>query len=249
MRTLSFLLITFLSASLAFGYTVILKSGKRVEGTRIGEDQTTIQLKDPSGMVLSFRKSTLDLEAMSAANVDSTGPSYSQLRSEPALLVKTVAIQKKAPQKNLVEIARENRANRSGRARSLSLSDLANTPELSIVGSEDPAPSPETPERTGDLSEEGHSWRLTAAALKKEMANLREKKIAAEVACQHARERRSNKRSRSHPQVIDLLPLLEDPAECKRVSEAERRLTEAQTRWDDFEERARRAEVPWQWLE
>src|SRR5207244_10726906 len=61
----SFLLIV---SNLALGFTVVLKSGKKIEGAWLDEDRDTIRLKDEKGTILVFRKSTLDFEAMRAAS-------------------------------------------------------------------------------------------------------------------------------------------------------------------------------------
>jgi hypothetical protein len=59
------ILCVLLTGTTAFSFTVILKSGKKVEGTWIAEDQSTIRVKDQKGIIISFRKDTLDLAAMS----------------------------------------------------------------------------------------------------------------------------------------------------------------------------------------
>ncbi len=47
-------------------FTVILKSGKHIEGTYVGENASTILIKNKEGIVLTFKKSTLDMTAMAA---------------------------------------------------------------------------------------------------------------------------------------------------------------------------------------
>ena len=52
------------SISSASAYTVIYKTGKRIEGTWLSEDQQAIRIKDKEGVVLSVKKTQLDLKAM-----------------------------------------------------------------------------------------------------------------------------------------------------------------------------------------
>jgi hypothetical protein len=49
-------------------FTLIYKSGKRIEGTWLSEDQHTIQVKNQEGVVLTVQKTQLDLQAMSVAS-------------------------------------------------------------------------------------------------------------------------------------------------------------------------------------
>jgi hypothetical protein len=57
-----------------FGFTVVLKSGKKIEGTWIDENRTTIRIRDQQGTVLVFKKSTLDSAAMSLASRMQSSP-------------------------------------------------------------------------------------------------------------------------------------------------------------------------------
>jgi hypothetical protein len=81
------------------------------------------------------------------------------------------------------------------------------------------------------------------------MSNLRERKISADASCAKARERVTAKMSKPGRSPANVLMLFEDPSECVRAKEIERQWKEAQQRWDDFEESARKSEVPWQWIE
>lgn len=61
------------------GYTVILKTGKVLQGTLIAETEESVVFKDASGIQYSLKKKLLDLEKMKEAN---TAPAV--VPSEPA---------------------------------------------------------------------------------------------------------------------------------------------------------------------
>ncbi|MCI0414583.1 hypothetical protein L0222_17535 [bacterium] len=65
---LCFLIFSFVAATSGFAFTVILKTGKRIDGTWLGEDESRIQLRDQEGTVLSIRKELIDLKSMSTAS-------------------------------------------------------------------------------------------------------------------------------------------------------------------------------------
>ncbi len=66
-----------LCAPSAYPYVIVLKNGKTLHGTFVREDDASIIVKDDKGTVLSFKKTTLDLEKMrlspenSSSNQDS----------------------------------------------------------------------------------------------------------------------------------------------------------------------------------
>lgn len=66
----SLLSICFLIGSItsATAYTIIYKSGKKIEGTWLSEDQQAIRIKDKEGIILSVSKTQLDLRAMAAGS-------------------------------------------------------------------------------------------------------------------------------------------------------------------------------------
>jgi hypothetical protein len=237
MRIISFLVPFLFFSTFSAAYTVVMKSGKTVEGKLIGEDSATIQLKEENGFVLSFRKSSLDLAAMILRN-DSA-------ENQPKAPEWVMVQGSRRVTRSLVQVAEECRKSRTGKGRVLNMQDLADTPQLSIIGSEtNVAVKPAAVARQDE-----QFWRKSAVSLKKELAAEREKRLSAEIACVRARERQSAKLRAAHRNVIDLSALYEDPPECNRLREADRRLIEATDRWEHFEERARRAEVPWQWLQ
>jgi hypothetical protein len=87
MKTKSWLVVTLclVVCNLASGYTVILKSGKHIEGTLLDEDRDVIRLKDQQGTILVFKKNMLDLEAMgvSPSSQISHPPELPQIGSQP----------------------------------------------------------------------------------------------------------------------------------------------------------------------
>jgi hypothetical protein len=227
MRILSFLVLTLVLNTTCFAYTVILKSGKRVQGRLIGEDRSTIQLKDQNGIVLSFKKIFLDEPAMAIANNQTKFISADSQKqgSEP----RSVRVYKKE--------------------------DLSKMPDLSVAEGDSIESSYEESEVAQDTftvrsdSKEQRHWQSRAISLKKDLAKLREKKIQVEASCAQARQSSSSGLTKSHRKPINMLPLLSKPAACDLLDEVTRQLEEAQERWDIFETEARRSEIPWQWLE
>jgi hypothetical protein len=67
-RIYSFLFLVLFVANSAFAFTVVLKSGKQIQGTLLSEDSETLNLRDISGVTLHFQKRTLDLDAMKSVN-------------------------------------------------------------------------------------------------------------------------------------------------------------------------------------
>jgi hypothetical protein len=66
--TLRFAFVFLFIASLSFGYQVILKNGKTLDGTFVSEDSEKISIKDKDGVLLNFKKSLIDLEKTAEAN-------------------------------------------------------------------------------------------------------------------------------------------------------------------------------------
>lgn len=55
-------------ASFIDAYTIVLKSGRKIEGHFLTEDEKTIQIKGADGLTISCRKNQLDLDAMKLEN-------------------------------------------------------------------------------------------------------------------------------------------------------------------------------------
>ena len=226
MRVLSFLVLSLLFHSTCFAYIVVLKSGKRVVGNLLGQDATTLQLKDPSGIVLSFKKSILNEDAMSIANAN-TSPEEMQSNQK-------------------MQTKRDVRVYKN--------EDVSQMPELSILES-DSTESPyaefkeEHPPGTQADPKAERSWRSRAVALQKELARLREKKIKVEASCEQSRQSANTQLTTPQKKPVNILALLDRSTACKMLDEIAHQLADAEERWIDFETEARRAEVPWQWLE
>ena len=243
MRVLSFLLVSFLCANVCQSYTVVFLSGKQVTGTLLGEDAITIQLRDRSGVVLSIKKSRVDLEATERANAI-----YKP--AEPKI---TPSYPQQVPlEKSLAEIARELRANRGGQSRTYTRADLGRVPEISFTEQTenvDESESARHVETEPDLKNDESFWRKAAADFRKELTRLRERKISAQFSCSKAREKRSASIYGGTKRPTNLADAFEEPAECQRLQGIEEQLTEAEWRWDDFTERARKSEIPLSWIE
>lgn len=103
-------------------YTVLLKNGKRVEGILVDEKGTEILIKDKDGIVLTFRKTTLDLDAMTRLNAKNDQESVDPSDEEECCEVK--------PELEKRSSSEEKRV--------FTNEDLKDLPELSIMGP-DPA--------------------------------------------------------------------------------------------------------------
>lgn len=241
MLRLSFLLISLFVTHHVFAYTVVLKSGKMIDGQLVGEDLHTIQLKDISGVLLSFRKELLDLRSMEAANQPSSPDNSSVQASKPGV---------RKPERSLVDVAREAKARRTGKARVIRAEDLTVLPELTVLGTAD-TESSAAPGRTpsGDGRQPERYWRQTSRSLRKDLEQLQEKKWSAQDRCLNAESSRKRKKTELHREPIDLASVMRESGECLRVRELEEQIRQAQVRLDDFLELARRSEVPRQWVE
>lgn len=52
-----------------FGYDLILKNGKVINGTLVSENDSTIVIRDSHGVIISVRRANLDTEATNRANI------------------------------------------------------------------------------------------------------------------------------------------------------------------------------------
>lgn len=117
------LLFLFTCIHLVFGYTVLLKNGKKIEGIFVEENEEKILIKDKDGIVLTFRKGTLDLERMKQINTE-------KIESEPP--------PEKSPQTRPAQTQNTEKNNK----RVFKNEDLKDLPELSIIGSESSSDDP-----------------------------------------------------------------------------------------------------------
>jgi hypothetical protein len=217
-------------------YTVVLNSGKQLYGTYIGEDHATIQLRDASGVVLSIKKTKVDLPATDWAN------SFVRRSEKPQDVVATPP----PPEKTVVEVAQEVRAARNGNSRLYTKDDLNSMPEISTSSE---AIEYDAGSKPAETALDESYWRKTAASFRKQLTSLKDKKISAEYSCQKAQEKRSGQIYGGNKRPTNLNDAFEEPAECKRFNEIQAQFNEAEWRWDEFSERARRASVPWSWIE
>ena len=238
MRFYSFLFVSILFVSVCDAYTVVLLSGKQLHGKLVGEDSSTIQLHDSSGIFLSIKKTIVDLDATLKANTQGRPSEHSIPPDDPA----------QPQQKGVVDVARELHATRTGNSRVYTKDDLNRVPEISI-GSDPEYDSGTESEVPKDKNLDESYWRKAAADLRKELTGLRERKIAAEFSCAKAREKKSTQIYGGNRRPSDLSQAFEKPPECKRFDEVQSQLNEALLRWDEFTERARKSGVPWAWIE
>ena len=240
MRILSLLITLCFTVSVS-AYDVVLKSGKRIQGIRIGEDNLTIQMKDQrDGTLLSIKKSVVDLVATDQAN-------QNQQRSVQA---DPVQEQEGRVPKTIVEIAEETRKARTGKAPLLTNGDVPQDGSVSVFGSSDSTRFATMPANESNIpGKDERYWRKEAATFRRELSTIREKLISADARCLKARERASTRLAGSHKKAENLLVLMETPVECAQRDETEQQLHDSEARLYDFEERARRAQVPWQWIE
>jgi hypothetical protein len=233
----SLLILFFLSTPIVFSYTVITTAGKRIEGTLISEQGSTIVIKDPQGIPISFKKQLLDWKAMSAANAPSPrleNPSDAKPRpkkAEPAI----------------AEIAAESRRQRTGSVRKLTLEDLPATPELSILGSERAEPA--TIKTKGEQGPDERQWRSRIDLLKREVHRLTERKISAEASCDQTKRKQFEARTTPQDHPTNLLSTYRESSQCSKLREIESQLADAETRLGDAREEGRRAGVSWKILE
>lgn len=239
MRIISFLILVLLCVHPLFAYTVVLKSGKRIDGTFVAEDSITLQMKDSRGVILSIKRELLDLEATVRENSRSEAVPLPDNKD-------TIVARTPAREIDLVAFAEQTKKSRRGKTRTVTAADLDSATELTIMGTEGELPPVEI-ERNSDREEQ--RWRSEAVTLRKEIARSRERRISAEASCEEAEQRLLEKRTRPSRQPVPLLRSFQTPTECERLVEIDRQLAEAQTRLENFEERARRSEIPWQWIE
>ncbi len=228
----SYLLFILLTSQFAYGYTVVLTSGKRIEGTLINDQQTTVLIKDSHGVLISFKKSILDLPAMSIANG----------KDRPDSVIDAPA-KRKPP--SIAEIAAETKKRRTGNARMITFDDIDEASAFSVMGS-DVEPQQRSNAKSTTSEKEWHSklW-----ALKKEVNRLRDRYIASESSCEEAKEKQYASRTTPSRKPVGLMSTYKETPQCRKMAEAERQLQDAEIRLDDAREEARREGVSWQSLE
>ncbi|HET6266391.1 MAG TPA: hypothetical protein VFG11_01650 [Acidobacteriota bacterium] len=235
MRVLSSLILFFLIATQLSAFTVVLKSGRTVEGTLIAEDSVTIQLRDPAGTVLSFRKSTLDLQATTEAN-----------HTKSAAPASTGTVQVKP--RSLPELAAQVRATRNPRIRVLTNADVDRTAPLAILTSSEEPDYSGIPEPVSVQPKEIESWLKKIASLHKQIDLLLEKQSVASAACEQSKNGLPISRPRKSHGVMVLDPLAPS-GDCERLEVIRRQVEDAQARLADIQDQARKRGIPWSRLE
>ncbi|MCI0415777.1 hypothetical protein L0222_23635 [bacterium] len=237
MSTPSYLiLILFLFiAQVSCAYTVVLNSGKKVEGTLISEQESTLVMKDSQGVLISLKKSLVDLKATSAANQQKAAPVISPERESKRI------------QPSIVEIALETKSKRTGKSKTVTASDIENAPEISILGLEVQENSRTAKTKVPGPSE--RDWERRLLALKREVNRLREKQISAESNCEQSKEKQFALRTTPGRKPVDLMSTYRESSQCRKFAEIVSQLREAETRLEQEREEARRAGVSWQTLE
>lgn len=128
----------FLSFLLAFitlpiyADVLVLKNGKKLQGTIVKEDDQVYEFRDSEGILLTVKKSQIDTEATNKLNPkQQKGEDVAESSSEGNF-------ESKATNKSVADIAREVR-NKKPSATSrkvLTNEDLEHMPEVSIIGTE-----------------------------------------------------------------------------------------------------------------
>lgn len=125
--------VVFFFIGIASGYSVILKSGKTINGTFLKETSSEILVQDSDGITLTFRKSTLDLAAMKEANSQTRQEENSEhLSTNDSNQTTPTEKSESKPKKVFTN------------------EDIKDLPELSIVGSKE---QQEIPEEEGTAPE------------------------------------------------------------------------------------------------
>lgn len=132
-----------LFANVTFAYHVILKNGKTFEGTLISDDAEKITIKDKDGLVLNFKKPSIDLEKTVEANKPVEKPPAETPVEKPA-----AAEQKK-------DSTRVEKPKKSGRVYTANdLYRLRGEYPMDNTGADIQSPSPDVPANKGMSGEE-----------------------------------------------------------------------------------------------
>lgn len=197
-----FALLSFvLMAHATFAYTAVLKSGKKIEGTLVLQDETSVQVKGNDGITLRLNRSSIDEGATAAANtsiqVETRPAADPQGESKSGLSETPTTLQKQSNEKTRV----------------LTNEDLKDMPEVSVLGSSESSDL-ESGSRPGKERLEGKEpnetfWRTAAT-------RLRQKKAVAEERCRFVRNK---------PAVAT-----EKAPECPLMQEVEKQIDEFRER-------------------
>jgi hypothetical protein len=240
MRLTKAVFLFLLIPQVVLAYTVVLPSGEKIEGTLIKESESTIQIKDDSGAVLSFSKSAIDMKTTEDIN-KSNG-------TKPVTVVND-------KEKSLAELAKETQQKKTGKARVLTKADLEKTPEISIMGSdqsvkEEPSGQKassqkreESKEKTdADLKNNELYWRQRAEDLRNNIGDLKKEHQDAEDDCiraggHNSYEYRADTSGQKHKNRA-----------CKRADEIADNEKQAEDKLYEFEKKAALEGIPPDWI-
>jgi hypothetical protein len=136
MKSLCFLIATFVISISLFADTLVLKNGKKLEGTIVEEDAETYRIRDSQGIVILVKKSQVDSKSISETNIKKTEePAETKAETKPAQTPTSVA-----------DVARNVRDSKKKNVRVLTNEDLDEMPEVSIIGTEETGEEEEAPE-------------------------------------------------------------------------------------------------------
>jgi hypothetical protein len=125
------ILIAFLLFSTTlFADTLVLKNGKKIQGTIIKEDAESYKIKDLEGIVILVKKSQINPEATVINRKSTATPENKpEVKSVPDGSQSTPSV---------VDAARQAREKKKGNVRVLRKEDLDKMPEVSIIGTDEP---------------------------------------------------------------------------------------------------------------
>lgn len=154
-----------------FAEVLVLKNGKKLQGTIIHEDDKVYEFRDSAGVALTVKKSQVDAEATQKLNAEQ------KVSNTTTEISKEIKSESKPENSSVADLARAARANRTGAARTLRKEDLDQTPELSIIGTtqseeriEDHAPLP-----ADHLSEKNEDyWKSQTRQFANELRRVRD---------------------------------------------------------------------------
>lgn len=90
-------ILLFLIVPMTFGYELILKNGKKIEGTIVSEDEEKYTLKDKTGLILNFKKIIVDLEKTAAANKPAEQKPVAETKESEKTVKEETAVKPKKP--------------------------------------------------------------------------------------------------------------------------------------------------------
>jgi hypothetical protein len=126
-----------------FAYTVILKNGKTFDGTLVTDDAEKITIKDKDGVVLNFKKPSIDLEKTATANKPVEKPAQEPPKEKPVAEEKKDSAPKAEKPKKPARVYTTTDLNR-----------LRGEFPMDNSGADIQSPSPDVPESKGMSGEE-----------------------------------------------------------------------------------------------